>query len=118
MRGEVRAAAIERKRAPAPAERWDAAIPVLQTEQPLHARRRGRPDLGVVATIAEGPQRQERTGCVVAVGHAAGEIGPCPAARRGLRVRMHDRVLLIQQPAPQVAPFLCRQRTHAQCVDR
>ena len=108
MRGEVGRAAIKRQRAPAAAESRDAAVAVLQIEQPAHARAAG----GARGAIdrAEREQGEERAGGVVGIGHAAGQVGPRPAARRGVGGGMLGAVLLPEQPRAQGLALLWRKR--------
>src|SRR5262249_59001479 len=89
-------AAIKRQRAPAAAKRRDAPITVLQVEQPLDAQARGFADALVRHT--EVSQRQKRASGVVCVWHAAWQISPGPATRRGVGVRMNLAILLREQP--------------------
>src|SRR5262249_31047999 len=74
VRGEVGRAAVERQRAPASAESGNAAVAILQVEQPAHTGdtglARGRID------DAEMKQSDESTGSVVGIGDAAGKICP------------------------------------------
>src|SRR5690606_32284541 len=76
--GEILTAAIERQCTPAAAEGGHTAIAVLEIEQPLHAETAC--DFGLAGNGPEGKQREERTRGVVGIRHAAGEIGPRPAA--------------------------------------
>src|SRR5437773_10985311 len=72
MRGEIGAAAIEGQRAPSPAEGRDAAVAVLQVEQPFNAARGSLTSLIGV----EIPKREKGSGGVVAIGDAAREVRP------------------------------------------
>ncbi len=105
VRGQLGAAAVERQAGPAAAERRHAAVPVLQIEQPADAGLRGVADARIGRRASRRAeqmrQREERAGRVVGVGHAAGEIGPRPPARRGVRVGMLDAILLAEDPVEQ-----------------
>src|SRR5213596_658729 len=65
MRGEIGAAAIEGQRAPSPAEGRDAAVAVLQVEQPFNAARGSLTSLVIGVEIAK---REKGSGGVVAIG--------------------------------------------------
>ena len=83
MRGELGAAAIERQGAPAAAERRDAAVAVLQVEQPANPARGGPTSL----VAASRPRSaSERAGRVVGVRHAAAEGVHAQRSGRGVRV--------------------------------
>ena len=119
---EVGTTLVERERPPSSTERRDTPVGVLQIDQPSHACGGGGPDVGVFASIAilgatEGRQRQERAARVIAVRDAPAQIGPGPAAGSRLRIRMHDGVLLVQQPAGQIRSLLPRERLGAKRVD-
>src|SRR5438552_2882397 len=73
MRGEIGAAAIERQRTPSPAESRDAAVAVLQVEQPPNAARGGLTSLVIRAEVAK---REKCPGGVVGIGDAAREVRP------------------------------------------
>ena len=104
VRGEIGAAAIERQRAPAAAKGGDAAVAILQTEQPAHAGETGGARFGLHA--AEFQQGQKRARGIVGIRHPAGEIRPGPAAGRGVRVRMLAAILLAEQPLAQSQALL------------
>ena len=115
MRGEVRRAAVERQRAPPSAESRDAAVAVLQAEEP---RDSSGPSGGSGAIEdAEFQQREERAGGVVGVGDSAGQVRPRPAAGRGVGVGMHARPLLAEQPFAEGEALLGLQRAGRERLD-
>ena len=105
--GQVRAAAVERQRSPAAAERRYAAVGILQVEQPADAGTGGLPVLGVIGV--QGVEGEQRPGGVVGVGDPSGQVGPRPTAGGGVRVDVPLAVLLIEQPAAQGRPFAGRE---------
>ena len=112
--GQVRAAAVEFQPAPAPAERWPAAVAVLEAQQPTHAGYHPRQDprwcvggVGPPGWVGQNPpspqagqfgQRQQRAGRVVGVGHGAAQVAPAPAAGGAAGVRVAGADLAVQQP--------------------
>ena len=106
MCGQVCSAPIEGERSPAATKRGNATVTILQIEQPLHTGD-GSGSHGVIR-IAKVVQCQQRTRSVVRIGHAAGQIGPCPATGLGVRVRMLRPVLLCEQPMPDAGSFIWR----------
>jgi len=104
MGREVGCAAVEGQLAPAPTEGRDPAVAVLQTEQPTHPQLRGL--AGARVDLPQAAKRQERSGGVVGVGHAARQVGPGPAARRRSRVGVYLPELLLQKPLPETPALL------------
>ena len=105
MGGEVGTAAVEGEVGPAAAKGGNAAVAVLEVEEPGHAGNDGVAHAWV--RIGRGwrgevSQREERAGGVVGVGDATGEIGPRPAAGRGVGVGVDGAVLLVKEPVAEI----------------
>src|SRR5215216_4337725 len=96
MRGYVSAAPIKWQLPPTPAKGGNAAIAILQTDQPLDPCRRGV--FHAEIDISEVLQRNQRPRRVVCIRDAAAEIRPSPPPRIRQRVRMLHPILLPQQP--------------------
>ena len=109
VRREIRTRAVERQRAPAAAKGGNAAIAILQVQQPDDSRFGGFAAFRERFFIREESQRQQRAGRVVAIWNAAGQIRPGPAAGRRGSERMHFAVLLAKQPVSDRSAILFRQ---------
>src|SRR5262245_11775551 len=90
--GQIGSAAVEGERPPTATERGPTAVVVLQVEQPFNRRlSRGR-DSGILRIELQ--QREDGSRSVVRIGNAAGQIRPGPTAGGGVRVAMHEDMLL------------------------
>ena len=97
--GELR---VEGQLSPAAAEGRPAAVAVLQLQAATDAG--GHP-----LVAAQRLQRKDRAGRVVHVGHAAGAMGPGPAAGRGVRVGMRAPCIAPRQSSGRSDPIDPRQ---------
>src|SRR6185436_20030308 len=96
MRCDISAAVVERESSPAFAKRRDAAIAVLDFQQPLDAKESGFSCVRIIRTkLVKG---QESSRCIIRIRNTSREICPGPTARGGVGVRMHLPILLIQHP--------------------
>src|SRR5690348_8124744 len=100
MRSQIRSTEVERERAPPAAERRPATVAVLQIQQPA------RPVEDRAGQFVAGPgsrleQGEYRSGRIVSIRHATGQVSPGPASGVGIRVRMNLPVLLSAEPVAQ-----------------
>src|SRR5262245_37993233 len=117
MRCNLRSAAVEGQRAPAFAEGRNAAVTVLDTEQPARGTT-GSVDARCIR-IANPGEANPRAGRVVRVRYAAAQGRPRPGSGPRMGKWMLATCLLRQQPTPRAGAGLLRQRTRCrQSTDR
>ena len=94
--GEIGARAVKGKCAPTPAKCRNAAIAILNVQQPLDASLRSGGGFGAGCIVAQQVQREQRPRRVVRIGHSARQVGPRPAATRSIGIEVALMILLIE----------------------
>src|SRR5436305_2104824 len=96
MGGDISAAVVERESSPAFAKCRNAAIVVLDIQQPFDSEESGFSRVRIIRTKLV--KAQESSRCIIRIRDTSRKISPGPTARGGMGVRMHLPILLIQQP--------------------